>query len=64
MGRIDPGKDLDAGKDGGQEEKEATEIEMVGWHQQLNGQEWNGEQFSFTKSYTKWFWYQSADSFS
>jgi len=26
------GKDPDAGKDRGQEEKEATEDEMVGWH--------------------------------
>ena len=33
------GKDPDAGKDWGQEEKEATEDEMVGWHHQLNGHE-------------------------
>ena len=26
------GKDPDAGKDGGQEEKGRTEDEMVGWH--------------------------------
>ena len=26
------GKDHDAGKDGGQEEKGVTEDEMVGWH--------------------------------
>ena len=26
------GEDLDTGKDGGQEEKGATEDEMVGWH--------------------------------
>ena len=26
------GKDIDAGKDGGQEEKRASEDEMVGWH--------------------------------
>ena len=31
------GKDPDAGKDGGQEEKGATEDEMVGWHHRLNG---------------------------
>ena len=30
------GKDTDAGKDWGQEEKGATEDEMVGWHHQLN----------------------------
>ena len=33
------GKDPDAGKDRGQEEKGMTEDEMVGWHHQLNGQE-------------------------
>ena len=33
------GKDPDAGKDLGQEEKEATENEMVGWHHWLNGHE-------------------------
>ena len=31
------GKDPDAGEDWGQEEKEATEDEMVGQHHQLNG---------------------------
>ena len=30
-------EDTDAGKDWGQEEKEMTEDEMVGWHHQLNG---------------------------
>ena len=33
------GKDPDAGKDWGQEEKGVTEDEMVGWHHQLNGHE-------------------------
>ena len=33
------GKDPDAGKDGGQEEKRVTEDEMVGWHHPLNGHE-------------------------
>ena len=32
-------KDLDAGKDWRQEEKGMTEDEMVGWHHQLNGHE-------------------------
>ena len=32
------GRDPDAGKDWRQEEKETTEIEMVGWHR-LNGHE-------------------------
>ena len=31
------GKDPDAGEDGGQEEKRATEDEAVGWHHKLNG---------------------------
>ena len=33
------GKDPDAGKDWGQEEKRATEDEMVGWYHWLNGHE-------------------------
>ena len=31
------GKDPDAGKDRGHEEKGVTEDEMVGWHHRLNG---------------------------
>ena len=33
------GKDSDAGKDWGQEEKGPTEDEMAGWHHRLDGQE-------------------------
>ena len=33
------GKDPDAGKDWGQEEKGVTEDEVVGWHHRLNGHE-------------------------
>ena len=33
------GKDPDAGKDWGREEKGMTEDEMVGWHHGLNGHE-------------------------
>ena len=33
------GKDPDAGKDWGREEKGKTEDEMVGWHHQLNGRD-------------------------
>ena len=33
------GKDSDTGKDWGQEEKETIEDEMVGWHHQLDGHE-------------------------
>ena len=33
------GKDSDPGKDLGPEKKRATEDEMVGWHHQLNGHE-------------------------
>ena len=41
-------KDPDAGKNGEQEEKQATENKMVGWHHWLNGHEFeqtpgNGE---------------------
>ena len=36
---TDIGKDNSAGKDWGQKEKGETEDEMVGWHHQLNGQE-------------------------
>ena len=32
-------KDLDAGKDWGQEEKRVTEDEMIGWHHWLSGHE-------------------------
>ena len=32
-------KDPDVGKDGGQEEKQTTKNEMVGWHHRLNGHE-------------------------
>ena len=31
------GKDSDAGRDWGQEEKGTTEDEMAGWHHQLDG---------------------------
>ena len=31
------GKDSDAGRDCGQEEKGTTEDEMAGWHHRLNG---------------------------
>ena len=33
------GKDPDAGRDWGQEEKGMTADEMAGWHHQLNGYE-------------------------
>ena len=33
------GKEPDAGKDWGQEEKGMTEDEMIGWHHQLDGHE-------------------------
>ena len=32
MQRVDSGKDFDAGRDLGQEEKGMTEDEMAGWH--------------------------------
>ena len=33
------GKDSDAGRDWGQDEKGTTEDEMAGWHHQLDGRE-------------------------
>ena len=33
------GKDPDAGRDWGQEEKETTEDEMAGWHHRLDAHE-------------------------
>ena len=33
------GKDSDAGRDWGQEEKETTEDEMAGWNHRLDGHE-------------------------
>ena len=39
MWRADSLEKTDAGKDWGQEKKGATEDEMVGWHNQLNGYE-------------------------
>ena len=33
------GKDSDAGRDWGQEEKGTAEDEMAGWHHRLNGRE-------------------------
>ena len=39
MWRTDLFEDPDAGKDGRQEEKKMTEDEMVGWHHQLDGHE-------------------------
>ena len=33
------GKDSDAGRDWGQEDKGTTEHEMAGWHHRLNGHE-------------------------
>ena len=39
MGRTDSLEKTDAGKDQRQEEKGMTEDEMVGWHHQLDGHE-------------------------
>ena len=36
---IRSGKDPDAGRDWGQEEKGTTEDEMAGWHHRLDGHE-------------------------
>ena len=37
--RVDSGKDSDAGRGWGQEEKGTTEDEMAGWHHRFNGRE-------------------------
>ena len=37
--RVDSGKDSDAGRDWGKEEKGMTEDEMTGWHHRLDGHE-------------------------
>ena len=42
--RLCTNLDPDAGKDWGQEEKGATEDEMVGWHHWLNGHEFEQSQ--------------------
>ena len=52
-------KDPDAGKDCRQEEKGMTEDEMVGWHQQLNGHEFeqapgDGEGQGRLACYSSW----------
>ena len=39
MRRVLIGKDPDAGRDWGQEEKGMTEDEIAGWHHQLSGHE-------------------------
>ena len=39
MRRCDIGKDSDAGREWGPEEKGMTEDEMAGWHHRLNGRE-------------------------
>ena len=39
MRRVDIGKDSDAGRDWGQEEKGMTEDKMAGWHHRLDGHE-------------------------
>ena len=54
------GKDPDAGKDWGQEEKGTAEDKMVGWHHQLNGHEFankgpSSRTYGFSSSHV-WMW--------
>ena len=42
------GKDLDAGRHWGQEEKGTTEDEMAGWHHRLDGHEFNSGSWWWT----------------
>ena len=39
MRRVDSGKDSDAGRNWGQEEKGTTKDEMAGWHHRRDGHE-------------------------
>ena len=39
LSQLPIGKDPDAGRDWGQEEKGTTEDEMAGWHHRLDGHE-------------------------
>ena len=48
------GRDPDAGKDWGQEEKGATEDEMVGWHYQLNEHEFEHKFWEIVKGREAW----------
>ena len=62
------GKDLDAGKDWRQEEKEMTEDEMVGWHHRLDGYEFaqasgvGDRQGSLASCCSPWGWKESSDT--
>ena len=40
MRRVDSWEKTDAERDWGQEEKGMTEVEMAGWHRQLDGREY------------------------
>ena len=58
------GKDPDVGKDWGQEEKREAEDEMVGWHHQLNGLEFewtpgDTEGQGSLVCYSSWGWKES-----
>ena len=58
------GKDPDAGKDWTQEEKEMTEDEMVGWHHQFSGHEFeqvpgDGEGQGILVCCSPWGWKES-----
>ena len=60
------GKDPDAGKDWGQEEKRATEHEMVGWYHWFNGQEFeqtqgDGKGQGSRVCCSSWDWTQLSD---
>ena len=48
------GKDFDAGKEWGQEQKGVTEDEMVGWHHRFNGHEFEHTQ-ELVKDREAWF---------
>ena len=51
------GKDCDAGRDWGQEEKGMTKDEMPGWHHRLNGREFEWTRWTWVwVNSGKWWW--------
>ena len=55
MRRVDSfGKDSDAGRDWGQEEKGTTEDEMAGWRHRLNGCEFECELWELVMDREAW----------
>ena len=56
-------KDPDAGKDWGQEDKEVTEDEMVGWYHQLNGRKFEQAPGVGDEQQTEWMNWTEGSSY-